>query len=102
MTLPEVTPVVFQQMTRCRELLARLRWPEGVTCPRCKDRRISQMKEYARYECSACQYQFTVTSGTIFHDSHLPLPMWFLAVLLRLRIQEGHECDADQADPQVV
>jgi transposase-like protein len=74
---------------RCRELLARLRWPEGVTCPRCKDRRISQMKEYARYQCSACEYQFTVTSGTIFHDSHLPLPMWFLAVLLLCEAKKG-------------
>jgi transposase-like protein len=88
MTLPEVTRL-YSTDDRCRELLARLRWPEGVTCPRCKDRRISQMKEYARYECSACQYQFTVTSGTIFHDSHLPLPMWFLAVLLLCESKKG-------------
>ena len=53
--------------------LERLRWPEGVTCPRCKDTRVSRIKDYARYECVGCEYQFTVTSGTIFHDSHLPL-----------------------------
>lgn len=88
MTLPEVTRL-YSTDDRCRELLARLRWPEGVTCPRCKDRRISQIKDYARYECSNCQYQFTVTSGTIFHDSHLPLPMWFLAVLLLCESKKG-------------
>ncbi len=47
------------------------------------------MKDYARYECSICTYQFTVTSGTIFHDSHLALPMWFLAVLLICEAKKG-------------
>lgn len=79
----------FSTDERCRELLERLRWPEGVTCPRCKDRRISRMRDYARFECSVCQYQFTVTSGTIFHDSHLPLPVWFLATLLICEAKKG-------------
>ncbi len=47
------------------------------------------MKEYARFECVGCEYQFTVMSGTIFHDSHLPLPMWFLAVLLLCEAKKG-------------
>ena len=72
MTLPEVN-TMFSTDEKCRELLERLRWPEGVTCSRCKDRRVSRMKDYARFECVGCQYQFTVMSGTIFHDSHLPL-----------------------------
>jgi len=88
MTLPEVN-TMFSTDEKCRELLERLRWPEGVTCPRCKDHRISRMKEWARFECSMCQYQFTVMSGTIFHDSHLPLPMWFLAVLLICEAKKG-------------
>ena len=88
MTLPEVN-AMFSTDEKCRELLERLRWPEGVTCPRCKDHRISRMKEWARFECSMCQYQFTVMSGTIFHDSHLPLPIWFLAVLLICEAKKG-------------
>jgi transposase-like protein len=88
MTLPEVN-VLFSTDEKCRELLERLRWPEGVTCPRCKDRRVSRMKEWARFECVGCEYQFTVMSGTIFHDSHLPLPMWFLAVLLICEAKRG-------------
>ena len=88
MTLPEVNSL-FSTDERCRELLERLRWPEGVTCPRCKDRRISRIKEYSRYECAGCEYQFTVTSGTIFHDSHLPLPVWFVAVLLLCEAKKG-------------
>lgn len=88
MTLPEVN-AMFSTDDRCRELLTRLRWPEGVTCPRCKDQRISTLKDYGRFECSVCTYQFTATAGTIFHDSHLPLPMWFLAVLLLVEARKG-------------
>jgi transposase-like protein len=88
MTLPEVN-TMFSTADKCRELLERLRWPEGVSCPRCKDARVSRMKDYARFECVGCEYQFTVMSGTIFHDSHLPLPMWFLAVLLICEAKKG-------------
>jgi len=88
MTLPDINRL-FPTVERCRELLQRLRWPEGVTCPRCKDRRISTLKDYGRFECSICEYQFTVTSGTIFHDSHLPLTIWFLAVLLLVEARKG-------------
>ena len=88
MTLPEVN-AMFSTDARCRELLERLRWPEGVMCPRCKDTRVSRLKEYSRYECVGCEYQFTVTSGTIFHDSHLPLPIWFLATLLLCEAKKG-------------
>jgi transposase-like protein len=88
MTLPEVNQM-YSTDDRCRELLERLRWPEGVTCPRCKDTRVSRIKNYSRYECVGCEYQFTVTSGTIFHDSHLPLPYWFLATLLLCEAKKG-------------
>jgi transposase-like protein len=88
MTLPEINKL-YSTDDRCRELLERLRWPEGVTCPRCKDRRVSRMREYARFECVGCEYQFTVTSGTIFHDSHLSLPVWFMAVLLLCEAKKG-------------
>ncbi len=88
MTLPDVNEL-YGTDERCRQLLERLRWPAGVECPRCKDTRISRLKEYARYECVACQYQFTATSGTIFHDSHLELRYWFLAVLLLVEARKG-------------
>ena len=88
MTLPEVNQL-YSTDARCRELLERLRWPEGVMCPRCKDTRVSRLKDYARYECVGCEYQFTVTSGTIFHDSHLPLPIWFVSVLLLVEAKKG-------------
>jgi len=88
MTLPELNSM-FSTDARCRELLERLRWPEGVMCPRCKDSRVSRLKDYSRFECVACEYQFSVTAGTIFHDSHLGLPIWFLATLLICEAKKG-------------
>lgn len=88
MTIPEIN-ILFPTDARCRALLQRLRWPEGVMCPRCKDTRVSVLQDYGRFECVGCEYQFTVTSGTIFHDSHLPLTKWFLAVLLLVEARKG-------------
>ncbi len=88
MTLPDVNEL-YGTDDRCRVLLERLRWPEGVQCPRCNDTRVSRLKDYSRFECVGCEYQFTVTSGTIFHDSHLPLTRWFLAVLLLVEARKG-------------
>jgi transposase-like protein len=67
---------------KCREYLEDLRWPQGVECPRCQERSISRIQKRAQYECNSCRYQFSVTAGTLFHDSHLPLWKWFLAVYL--------------------
>jgi transposase-like protein len=74
---------------KCREQLKRLRWPEGVTCPRCKSKTISRLFTQSKFECSDCRYQFSVTVGTVFHDSHLPLTSWFLATVLICEAKKG-------------
>jgi transposase-like protein len=67
---------------KCREYLEDLRWPNGVECPRCGGRSISRIEKRKQYECNSCRYQFSVTAGTVFHDSHLPLWKWFLSIYL--------------------
>lgn len=75
---------------KCRELLERLRWPSGPECPRCHTRQVVRLTTNKKLLwCGECQYQFTVTSGTIFHDSHLPLDTWFFAVLLLVEARKG-------------
>jgi transposase-like protein len=72
-----------QMEDRCRMFLEQLRWPEGVRCPRCDaSKGISRIESRGQFECGACEYQFSVRVGTIFHASHLPLWKWFLAVYL--------------------
>ena len=46
-------------------------------------------KERSLYECVDCHYQYSVTTGTIFHDSHLPLTKWFLAIYLICSSKKG-------------
>ena len=69
----------FSTETACREYLFRLRWPEGFCCPRCGGRK-NWPKSDALVRCSGCDYQSSVTAGTIFQDSRLPLTLWFRAV----------------------
>src|SRR6266436_2254062 len=85
-------PKLFAQFgddARCRAYLERLRWPNGVACPRCQSKEILEMPEREKYECRDCSYQFTVTSGTIFHDTHLSLSKWFLAIYLMTESKKG-------------
>lgn len=71
----------FASEDRCRAYVERLRWPKGVTCPRCDaSHGISRIETRGQFDCGTCGYQFSVRAGTILHASHLPLRKWFLAV----------------------
>ncbi|MGQ0612247.1 MAG: IS1595 family transposase [Planctomycetaceae bacterium] len=68
---------------KCREYLEDLRWPRGVECPKCGPKTtISKIADRNQYECDKCGYQFSVSAGTVFHDTKLPLWKWFLAVYM--------------------
>ena len=72
-----------------RLYLEELRWPGGVECPRCESGDVHWLERRARYHCRDCRYQFRVTARTVFHDSHLALSKWFVAVALMLSTAEG-------------
>ena len=88
MTLIDVISL-FDTDERCREMLVRLRWPNGVECPRCKMPAVELETEKQLFYCKGCDYQFSVTTGTVFNDSHLPLQKWFLATLLLCEAKKG-------------
>lgn len=88
MTLVDVVNL-FDTDERCRELLVRLRWPNGVECPRCKMPAVDLATAKQLFYCKGCDYQFSVTSGTVFNDSHLALQKWFLATLLLCEAKKG-------------
>ncbi len=79
----------FSSEEECRALLEELRWPEGVECLRCGSKEASRIKNRPQFVCRSCLYHFSVTAGTIFHDSHLPLHKWFLAVYLIVESKKG-------------
>ena len=88
MNLPRLVEQ-FGSEDRCRGYLEVLRWPEGVTCPECGSKSISRIKTRNQYDCNACRARFSVKSGTVFHDSHLPLWKWFLATYLITEARKG-------------
>jgi len=81
---------MFDTDEKCRQLLKRLRWPGEVECVRCHMPnvvRLATAKEL--YFCRDCKYQFSVTAGTIFNDSHLSLKKWFIATYLICESRKG-------------
>ncbi|MDQ3619357.1 MAG: IS1595 family transposase [Actinomycetota bacterium] len=79
----------FGSEDRCHAYLEQLRWPDGVRCPRCESDKISRITKRRQFDCDSCRYQFSVRVNTIFHDSHLPLWKWFLAVYMMIEAKKG-------------
>ena len=80
---------MFASEDKCRELLVRLRWPEGPQCLRCKLPVVELETAKQLFYCKACDYQFSVTSGTVFNDTHLSLFKWFAATMLLCETKKG-------------
>lgn len=88
----------FSDENAARTLLEKLRWPNGAACARCggadpyKLAPKASGKNPARqglYKCKACRKQFTVTTGTVFESSHVPLSKWLLAIHLMSASKKG-------------
>jgi transposase-like protein len=82
----------FNTNDKCLDYLEKMRWPNGVACLACGSVKVSRITRETKsknkrtriYQCleKECKHQFSPTAGTIFHDSHLPLEKWFLAIAL--------------------
>ena len=72
----------FRDEDTCREYLGKLRWSDGVACPRCGDMSVSEISTRDQFDCNGCRYRFSVTSGTIFDNTNLPLWKWFVTIYL--------------------
>jgi transposase-like protein len=70
----------FGDDEQCARYLASERWPNGFLCPRCGGRSRGYMASRRVEECADCGYQCSVTAGTIFHKTRVPLTGWFWAI----------------------
>lgn len=68
----------FRTEEACRLYLAKLRWGGGFQCPRCGHRR-AWLTSRGLYHCASCKADTSVTAGTIFERSRMPLRLWFRA-----------------------
>lgn len=68
----------FSDDSACRAYLFALRWPEGFACPACGGQGLAIRRDLWR--CVSCGRETSVSAGTIFQDSKLPLTLWFRAM----------------------
>lgn len=81
----------FENEDAARKHLAEVRWPQRVVCPKCGSSAPVYTLKDGRYRCGDkdCRTSFTVTTGTIFESSHIPLHKWLLAVHLLCSSKKG-------------
>ena len=84
----------FQDADAAREHIEKILWPDGPVCPKCGligEAYKLQGKTTRRglYKCAGCREPFTVTMGTIFEDSKVPLHKWLLAIHLMCSSKKG-------------
>ena len=79
----------FANEEACEQYLEACRWPDGFHCPRCGHGRAYALSGSRRRECAACRYQVSLTAGTIFHRTKIPLTVWFWAAYLMTTDKRG-------------
>lgn len=68
----------FPTETKCREYLASVRWGSFV-CSRCRTAETWNIRRGA-LKCTRCRREISVTAGTAFQNTHIPLQLWFQAI----------------------
>lgn len=89
----------FSDLDSAREFFEKQRWPDGTVCPFCGlvgEAYRLKAKEGSKspvrvgvWKCKGCRKQFTVTKGTIFEDSHIPLNVWLMTIHLLCSSKKG-------------
>ncbi len=69
----------FATEAACRAYLVQVRWPDGFRCPACGGATAWSVRTVL-WQCTGCGRQTSVTAGTVFQDTHLPLRTWFRAM----------------------
>lgn len=90
----DITNPMFQDETKAREHLEAVRWPDGAECPHCGTvGEATKLKGKSTrpgvWKCRACRKPFSVTVGTVFERSKIPLNKWVLATYLMSASKKG-------------
>ena len=88
---------MFNDEEEARRALEQVRWPNGAVCPHCgvtgngivPVEGVKRSHRPGLYYCNHCKGQFTVTVGTVFERSKIPLSKWWMAVYLLNSSKKG-------------
>lgn len=78
----------FVDEQACQEYLFQCRWPDGFVCPRCQGGQYWPVRDRLM-QCAGCNYQVSLTAGTVLHKTRLPLRVWFWAAYLVSTVTPG-------------
>ncbi len=91
--MTNLTAPQFTDETKAREYLERLRWPDGPHCPHCGSLAATRLEgkkhRTGLVQCNDCREQYTVTVGTVFERSKVPLNKWLLCNHLLCASKKG-------------
>jgi transposase-like protein len=81
----------FSEYENCKNLMVQLRWPEGVSCPRCGSTKVTYLENKRVWKCYAGHSKptFSLKTGTIFEDSPLGFDKWLSALWLLVNCKNG-------------
>lgn len=72
----------FRTEEDCLQEIIRKRWPDGFACPHCDSKHITRLAKRRAFQCNLCKRQTSITAGTIFEKTRVPLLKWFLMMYL--------------------
>src|SRR3989442_15989165 len=82
----------FPTEDSCRTYLVSMRWPNGVTCPRCGNEKVHKLTRPWTWQCKKCApqgYRFSPLVGTIFENTNYGLRTWFQVIYLMCTAKKG-------------
>ena len=89
----DITAPRFANADAAREHLEALHWPNGPICPHCGSDEAKRLNGKSHrpglVQCNACREQFTITVGTVFERSKVPLHKWLLCNHLLVASKKG-------------
>jgi transposase-like protein len=92
--MTDITNPIFQDENKARAYLEKQRWPDGAYCPHCGDsENVTRMKGKSHrpglFQCNSCRKTFTVTVGTLYERSKIPLHKWLFATHMLSASKKG-------------
>ncbi|MGI0086117.1 MAG: IS1595 family transposase [Nitrososphaerales archaeon] len=80
---------MFLSEEACLKAVFDARWPQGFICPSCEHDHGYRLSQRRAIQCALCRKQISITAGTVFHKTKIPLRNWFWIIFLMTQDKGG-------------